>query len=444
MKLQCVTLFASSLTCILLNESMRLVNSFTWTSDVKYVSPSQTQTNNIFKQPKQRQTVIFAGGGFGTKKPAGPSKTKKMMNHNQAKKATQQLTERYGGDIKTGTISRINAALSSLPPHLKEATSLYKKLTQFDALIAPMTETDRKRLIPSEQWKISSRDRSRLQELMEKHSFTETNLHNIYQEITWDASADAKATNADIAGNKMKGDLQNRITKACSIAVETVTKANVEGGKGKLLDVGCGHGSIVPSLVGLPLDSYVGIDLSKEMIKNAIQRYGDEKNKLGRGRVFVSDDFLTHDFSVYVEPNEKDTAAAVAASDGVFEAVIFCSSLHDLPDMESCIGKAVSVLRSGGALVVVHAQGAMVCSLCLFNYLADTNNSKNFLMSLQHVLGQHQSNPVMVQRGLPTTTEWMEMICDHGEWKVTLEVEPADPRTERDENDGYLAVLRKL
>ena len=94
-------------------------------------------------------------------------------------------------------------------------------------------------------------------------------MHNIYQEITWDASADAKATNADIAGNKMKGDLQNRITKACSIAVETVTKANVEGGKGKLLDVGCGHGSIVPSLVGLPLDSYVGIDLSKEMIKNA-------------------------------------------------------------------------------------------------------------------------------------------------------------------------------
>lgn len=376
--LQSVALFAVTWICIPLYESIRLVSSFTWTSlGVKCASPStQTLTHHIFKQPKQCQTVIFAGGGFGTKKSTGPSKMKKM-NHNQAKKATQQLTEKYGGDIKAGTISRINAALSSLPPHLKEATSLYKQLLSFDALIAPMTKTDRERLIPSERWKISSRDRSRLEELMEKHSFTETDLHNIYQKITWDASADAKATNADIAGNKMKGDLQNRITKACSIAVEAITKANAEDRTGKLLDVGCGHGSIIPSLLGLPLDSYIGIDLSEEMIKNAIQRYGYEKNKLGRARMFVADDFLTHDFSVYVDPN-PDTAVARADSDGIFDAVIFCSSLHDLPDMESSIGKAVTVLRSGGVLVVVHAQGAMVCSLC-FSFLADTHIEKHYL-----------------------------------------------------------------
>lgn len=50
----------------------------------------------------------------------------------------------------------------------------------------------------------------------------------------------------------------------------------------------------------------------------------------------------------------------------------------------------------------------------------------------------------MVRRGLPTTTEWMEMIRDHDDWKVTLEYEPADQRTERDENEGYLAVLTKV
>ena len=43
--------------------------------------------------------------------------------------------------------------------------------------------------------------------------------------------------------------------------------------------------------------------------------------------------------------------------------------------MEGSIAKAASLLRkAGGKLVVVHAQGA------------------------QHVLGQHQANPVMVSR----------------------------------------------
>ena len=60
------------------------------------------------------------------------------------------------------------------------------------------------------------------------------------------------------------------------------------------------------------------------------------------------------------------------------------------------------------------------------------------------MLGQHQSNPVMVQRGLPTTAEWTEMLTKNKEnWKLSLEYEPADPRSDRDENEGYLAVLVK-
>jgi SAM-dependent methyltransferase len=196
---------------------------------------------------------------------------------------------------------------------------------------------------------------------MKEHSLTENDLHNIYQRITWDASADAKATRADIAGNKMKGDLQQRITRACSLAVEAVVRAHSEGRKGKLLDIGCGHGSIVPSLDLPDLDSYVGIDLSEEMIKNAVERYGHEKNKHGRGRVFVADDFLTHDFSVYAEDNSSSKD-----STEVFDAVIFCSSLHDLPDMENCIGRAASLLLPGGKLIVVHAQGALVCKVISF------------------------------------------------------------------------------
>lgn len=64
-------------------------------------------------------------------------------------------------------------------------------------------------------------------------------------------------------------------------------------------------------------------------------------------------------------------------------------------------------------------------------------------LSHQHVLGQHQANPVMVNRGLPTTKEWNEMLDDHKEWGLFLEYEPADPRSDRDLKEGYLAVLTK-
>jgi SAM-dependent methyltransferase len=331
------------------------VHSFTW-NPLRVIGTSHTPHRTINDRTTKYQTRLFAGG-FGAKKNPKPKK----MNPSQARKAAQQLVDRYGGDIQKGTQSRIDAALASLPPHVREAATLYKEWTQFDALVSPMNDEDRNRLIPPEQWEISSRDRSKLDELMKEHSLTENDLHNIYQRITWDASADAKATRADIAGNKMKGDLQERITRACSLAVEAVGRANAEGRKGKLLDIGCGHGSIVPSLDLPDLDSYVGIDLSEEMIKNAVERYGHEKNKHGRGRVFVADDFLTHDFSVYAEDNSSSKD-----STEVFDAVIFCSSLHDLPDMENCIGRAASLLLPGGKLIVVHAQGAMVCNVVSF------------------------------------------------------------------------------
>lgn len=99
--------------------------------------------------------------------------------------------------------------------------------------------------------------------------------------------------------------------------------------------------------------------------------------------------------------------------------MVFCSALHDLPDMDGAIARASSLLRSGGKLVVVHAQGA------------------------QHVLGQNRANPVMVKRGLPTTKEWGEMLEERADWGLDLEHEPADPRSDAEEKEGYLAVLSK-
>ena len=357
--------------------------------------PSSGETGHAFAT----STALFSGG-FGAQK----SKPKaKKMNASQAKKAQKQLLLRYGGDIASGTSDRIARAIDALDPHLKEAAGLYKQVTQFDALVSPMTDEDRKRLIPLVQEEMANADRARLVSLMEDHDISEQDLHNVYQEATWSASADAKATQADIAGNKMKPELQDRITKACRIAVDA---SQCEDSVGRVLDVGCGHGSIVLSLteegLGDP-DMYVGVDLSPEMIKAAVERYGSDRNgRTGKGRTFIAADFLRHDF------------------EGEFDAVIFCSALHDMPDMSETIQKAVTLLRIGGKLIIIHAQGA------------------------QHVLGQHKANPVMVKRGLPSAQEWEEMIASGDDLKLELDIEPADPRSKREDREGYLAVLTKI
>jgi SAM-dependent methyltransferase len=356
----------------------------------------------------------FGGGGSsGVKKKMGGkdsqnSSSGKRMNPRDAKRANEQLVERYGGDVKRGTQERILSSLESLDPHLREAAQLYKAITQFDALVAPMTANDRTRLIPTIQSQMVDDDREKMKSIMEEHNISERELHNIYQRITWDASADAKAIQADIVGNVMKPELQERITKACEIAVQA-TRSEIA--LGKVLDVGCGHGAIVRSLVDAGLsepDMYMGIDLSQSMVNNAVTRYGSARNsRTGKGRHFVAGDFLTHDF--------------VAGGICVFDSVIFCSALHDLPDMEASIGKAAYLLRpNGGKLIIVHAQGA------------------------EHVLEQHRANPVMVKRGLPTSKEWAHMLEKHTEWCLCLESCPADAKSAQDKNEGYLAVLTKV
>ena len=54
-------------------------------------------------------------------------------------------------------------------------------------------------------------------------------MYNVYEKVTWDASVDLKATRVGIAGNVMKGDLQERISRACNIAIEADTVNDDDG-----------------------------------------------------------------------------------------------------------------------------------------------------------------------------------------------------------------------
>ncbi|KAL3908239.1 MAG: hypothetical protein SGILL_008557 [Bacillariaceae sp.] len=240
----------------------------------------------------------------------------------------------------------------------------------------------------------ADRAQEALNAILSDHSLTQQDLQKTMQEITWDASADAKAVKS-LTG-KMPRDVQNRVQRACDYAAEAITaNSNSDNASGCVLDVGCGYGVLIPFLkkAGVAPSQICGMDLSSEMIKNAQSFYPNIR--------FEVNNFLE------------------LSDEGCYDAVVFCSSLHDLPNMQQALDKASSLLtRGGGRLVIVHPQGA------------------------SHVAQQHKSNPVLVPRGLPTAAELQDWLCSDNQ--MELSVAPAAAKTQQEIKEGYLAVLTKL
>ena len=326
------------------------------------------------------------GGGFGAKVSSGPKPMSK-------KDAIKKVQKKYGGatpqEIAQATQQRIEADMQKLPPHVYAATQLYQNLQKWNAYLSNLPlmqhadlstqELDGARLAQEE-----------LERFYQEHNFTEDDLRNVFQKITWDASADAKSARS-ITGN-MPEEIAGRIDRACEIVAEAVLAA---GTGGRCLDVGCGFGVLVPSLLkaGITPAQIYGVDLSTEMIRNGREHHS--------GVNFEATDFL------------KDYQDS--AEEAGFDSIVFCSALHDLPDSLAALKKASSLLRPNGKLVIVHAQGA------------------------SHVARQVIANPVLVKRGLPDTEELRNL--DLGGLELT--VEPAKAGSIQETNDGYLAVLQK-
>jgi demethylmenaquinone methyltransferase/2-methoxy-6-polyprenyl-1,4-benzoquinol methylase len=238
--------------------------------------------------------------------------------------------------------------------------------------------------LPGQQVQAAQVAKEELEELYKEHDLDDNAMHNIFQRITWDASADAKSARA--AMFNMNKDLEKRVDKACSYAVEA---AKAVGASGRILDVGCGPGVLVPHLTkaGVLPKQITGTDLSPEMIRNAQSQH--------RGVDFVAADFLK-------EFNDE----------AGFDGIIFCSALHDMPEPVEALEKAKSLLRPGGKIIILHAQGA------------------------SHVLGQVKANPVMVKRGLPSAQELEALNLG-----LQLSVAPVETGSTKESEEGYLAVL---
>lgn len=346
----------------------------------------------------------YAAMGFGkdnrqkstnTKSSPATSSSTTSLGDKKKIQLQQRILQQYGGDIAKGTQQRIDQYMAAQPQHIQMAAALYRKITRWDAYFNLLSPQQRETLIPPRDVDAAEQARRELQDMYQRHRIDDMYMHNLFQKFTWDASADAKAARA-VTG-QMPVTIQQRVNQACEIIGQAVR--SVDGRKGRCLDVGCGYGVLVQSLLhrGILAGQYVGVDLSPEMIRNAKDTY--------RGMTFIAADFIKE----FQDSHGQD-------GDRGFDGIIFCSSLHDLPDLSAALEKAASLLRPEGRIVIVHPQGA------------------------RHVLEQHKANPTMVRRGLPTETELRRIACD---WSLVLEHAPEEPNSQGEEVHGYLAVLAK-
>jgi SAM-dependent methyltransferase len=326
-------------------------------------------------------TVLPAkGGGFGSNAQNKPKKVTKDS-------AMKKVLKTYGGsspaDIARATQMRVEEAFQKLPTHMRMAAELYEQIKKWGSYVSRLSILEETN-IPGQELQAVQRAKEELSRLMKDHEITENDIHNVFQKATWDASADAKAARS-VTG-AMPIETAKRVDRACAVLADVL-----QGNGTRCLDVGCGFGVLVPHLLkaGIKRKQIYGVDLSTEMIRNA--------QELHPGVNFQVTDFL----------NEYE-------DDSRFDGIIFCASLHDLPDPIVALKKAAALLKVPGIIVIVHPQGGI------------------------HVRNQLWSNPVLVKRGLPSAHELVEI--DHG---LQLVIEPADAGSIRDNNEGYLAVLQK-
>ena len=96
---------------------------------------------------------------------------------------------------------------------------------------------------------------------------------------------------------------------------------------GRVLDVGCGNGSLINAIRQKgKMDAY-GIDISPNMIEECRKRYD--------GMHF-----------------EVSSGEEIGLSDGCFDVVIICCVLHHLHDPQKFFEEAYRVLKRGGILIV--------------------------------------------------------------------------------------------
>ncbi len=331
----------------------------------------------------QKASLHLQAKGFGSSPSPAPKKAKSRAS---SKASQAKVLKSYGGDIQKGTAQRIAKSMAEIlenEPKLHEAMTLTRQTARWEAVSARMSVIELSRL-PESDVMGYRKVKSRLEEL-EGEGVTPAMVQGAFQRITWDASAEAK-------GSRSALDIPDAMIRKLKRGFEPLVEACKNNGA--LLDVGCGTGLLLPHLKrsGISPDQYTGIDLSTEMIRVA----SDSHLVSHPGASFIAGDFFAHS--------------------GGYNGVLFCMSLHDLPDIPEALKKAAGMIPEGGIIVAMDPKGT------------------------SHVMGQVSRSPELVLRGLPDASECEDILRGQCE----LVQAPADFGSSREEELGYLAVWRRL
>jgi SAM-dependent methyltransferase len=183
---------------------------------------------------------------------------------------------------------------------------------------------------------------------------------------------------------------------------------------GRVLDVGCGNGLLLPAVIkaGGTAADYSGCDLSSRMIAAASAAYA------ATGATFVHGRFAQG----RVEALDNRASVGELDADDGYRAVIFSGSLQFFPDVLATLRAAAAVLLApGGRVVLAHVNGA------------------------EFVRDEQRGNPMTVRSLMPSLDELEAWCAPGGELgELGLRVVPPDQLgSMRDLDAFYLVALER-
>jgi len=181
--------------------------------------------------------------------------------------------------------------------------------------------------------------------------------HAALTEVTWDAiAAFMPRTHA------------SRPTPAAAQRLMAIARAAVPGdGERSVLDVGCGHGLLVPFVTecGLPASGYRGIDLSSRMVALAEHAHGESGAK-----------FEDMSFADECEQAQRK-----------YDTIVFNGALQFFDDQAGTLASAEELLSDSedARIIVSHVSGASFVRKELGDNPNTVRNTMPFLASMQQI-----------------------------------------------------------
>jgi hypothetical protein len=207
--------------------SCQVVIAFHHAHDGPFLRQKEWRRRIAIATARRRTAVRLAGAkGFGASHSTSSSSNSNSNNNKKqlkvsskvkAKDIEKKLTKKYGGTspeaIARGTQVVMEAALQALPEHVQLAARLYQTIRKWDAYyhsnrLSILEQT----LIDPNQLLQMQRARDEFGRLCADYpaDVSDSLMQQLYQRVTWDAAADAKAARVLLAGT-MKADLKQRI-----------------------------------------------------------------------------------------------------------------------------------------------------------------------------------------------------------------------------------------